>query len=54
MSELILKTIFASMFLIASAGAFLTMMTLMGKPGGTGDHSESVDFWTRVRIKSWT
>jgi hypothetical protein len=37
MSELILKTIFASMFLIASAGSFLTMMTLMGKPGGTGD-----------------
>ena len=37
MSELILKTILASMFLIAGAGAFLTMMTLMGRPGGTGD-----------------
>jgi hypothetical protein len=37
MSELILKTIIASMFLVAGAGAFLTMMTLMGRPGGTGD-----------------
>ncbi|MCX6574559.1 MAG: DUF6529 family protein [Candidatus Aminicenantes bacterium] len=37
MSELILKIIFASMFVIASTGAFLTMMTLMGKPGGAGD-----------------
>ena len=37
MSELILKTIIASLFLIASAGAFLTMMTLMGRQGGAGD-----------------
>ena len=37
MSELILKTIIASLFLIAGAGAFLTMMTLMGRPGRDGD-----------------
>jgi len=37
MSELILKTIIASLFLIAGAGAFLTMMAPMGRPGGTGD-----------------
>jgi hypothetical protein len=37
MSELILKTIIASLFLAAGAGAFLTMMTLMGRPGRAGD-----------------
>jgi hypothetical protein len=37
MSELVLKAIIASVFLTAGTGAFLTMMRLMGRPGGAGD-----------------
>jgi hypothetical protein len=50
MSELILKTIIASMFLIAAAGASLTMMTLMGKPGTAGDPAK---LRKRHRILGW-
>ncbi len=37
MSDMILKTIVASAFLLAGTGAFLTMMRIMGRPGATGD-----------------
>lgn len=36
MSEMTLKTIFASFFLAAGTGAFLTMMAAMGKPEKPG------------------
>jgi hypothetical protein len=32
MSDLIIKTLIASLFLIAAAGAFLTMMAVFGRP----------------------
>jgi hypothetical protein len=32
MSDLVLKTLIASLFLIAAAGAFLTMMAVFGRP----------------------
>jgi hypothetical protein len=37
MSDLTIKTIVAALFLAAGAGAFLTMMSLMGRPGKSGD-----------------
>lgn len=37
MSDLTLKTIIASAFLLAGTGAFLTMMKTMGRPGAAGD-----------------
>ncbi len=37
MSDMTLKTIIASAFLLAGTGAFLTMMRIMGRPGTTGD-----------------
>ena len=37
MSDLTLKTIIASAFLLAGTGAFLTMMRIMGRPGVPGD-----------------
>ena len=37
MSDLTLKTIIASAFLLAGTGAFLTMMRIMGRPGAPGD-----------------
>jgi hypothetical protein len=37
MSDLTIKTIVAAVFLAAGTGAFLTMMSLMGRPGRTGD-----------------
>jgi hypothetical protein len=37
MSDMILKTIVAAVFVTAGTGAFLTMMSLMGRPGKTGD-----------------
>lgn len=41
MSDLTLKTIVASAFLLAGAGAFLTMMKIMGRPGAPGDVGKS-------------
>jgi hypothetical protein len=37
MSDMTLKTIIAAAFLAAGTGAFLTMMSLMGRPGRAGD-----------------
>jgi len=37
MSDMTLKTIIASAFLLAGTGAFLTMMRIMGRPGAPGD-----------------
>lgn len=37
MSDLSVKTIVASLFLVAGTGAFLAMMTAMGRPGAAGD-----------------
>jgi len=37
MSDLTLKTIIASAFLLVGTGAFLTMMRTMGRPGVPGD-----------------
>jgi hypothetical protein len=37
MSDMILKTIVATAFLLAGTGAFLTMMKIMGRPGAPGD-----------------
>jgi len=37
MSDITLKTIIASAFLLAGTGAFLTMMRIMGRPGAPGD-----------------
>jgi hypothetical protein len=37
MSDLTLKTIIASAFLLAGTGAFLTMMRTMGRPGAPDD-----------------
>ena len=37
MSDVIIKTIIAAVFLVAGTGAFLTMMSLMGKPERAGD-----------------
>lgn len=37
MSDLTFKTIVAAAFLAAATGAFLTMMSLMGRPGRGGD-----------------
>ena len=37
MSDITLKTIIASAFLLAGTGAFLTMMMSMGRPGVPGD-----------------
>jgi len=37
MSDTTIKTIVAALFLAAGTGAFLTMMSLMGRPGKSGD-----------------
>ncbi len=37
MSDITLKTVIASAFLLAGTGAFLTMMRIMGRPGAPGD-----------------
>ena len=37
MSDTTIKTIVAALFLAAGTGAFLTMMSLMGRPGRGGD-----------------
>jgi len=37
MSDMMIKTIVAALFLAAGTGAFLTMMSLMGRPGKNGD-----------------
>lgn len=37
MSDMMLKTIIAAVFLLAGTGAFLTMMRIMGRPGVPGD-----------------
>ncbi len=37
MSDTMIKTIVAALFLAAGTGAFLTMMSLMGRPGKSGD-----------------
>jgi hypothetical protein len=37
MSDMTVKTIIAALLLAAGTGAFLTMMTIMGRPGTAGD-----------------
>ena len=37
MSNMMIKTIVAAVLVAAGTGAFLTMMSLMGRPGKTGD-----------------
>lgn len=41
MSDMILKTVVATAFLLAGTGAFLTMMQIMGRPGAPGDVGKS-------------
>jgi hypothetical protein len=55
LSDMTVKTILAALFLIAGAGAFLTMMTAMGKPGmagvpGKGRKAHRIFGWLYVAL----